>query len=80
MKILTVGEFKSKFSEVIDDVLKGNEVGVTYGKKKEKVGVMVPYNIYNKKKKKIKLGILEGKATFKIKKGFKMTEEEFLAS
>jgi len=80
MKILTVGEFKSKFSEVIEDVLKGNEVGVSYGKKKEKIGVMVPYQLYTKKKKKIKLGIWEGKASVKFAKDFKMTDEEFLKS
>ena len=79
MKIMTVGEFKSKFSEVIETILAGKEIGVSYGKKKKTIGVLVPYTDY-KKKKKIKLGILEGKATFKIKKGFKMTEEEFLAS
>lgn len=78
MKILTVGEFKSKFSEVIADILKGKEVGVSYGKKKEKIGVLVPYRLYSKKKKKIKLGIWEGKATVKFGKDFKMTEEEFL--
>ena len=36
MKVLTVGEFKAKFSDVIADILKGDEVAVSYGKKKEK--------------------------------------------
>ena len=75
---LTVGEFKSKFSKVLAKVLQGETVGITYGKDKKKVAALVPYNKYAPDKK-IKLGILEGKASFKIKKGFKMTEEEFLA-
>jgi len=79
MKVLSVGEFKAKFSDVVQELLLGKEVAVSYGKKKEKIGVMVPYKNY-KKKNKIKLGLLEGKATFKIKKGFKMTDEEFLNS
>ncbi len=31
-------------------------------------------------KTKFKLGVLVGKASFKINKGFKMTDEEFLNS
>jgi len=79
MKVLTVGEFKAKFSDVIADILKGDEVAVSYGKKKEKIGVMVPYTIYEKKKVR-KLGIWKGKATVKFAKDFKMTDEEFLNS
>ena len=77
MDQLTVGEFKSKFSEVLTKVLQGETVGITYGKNKKKVAAIIPYSKYISDKK-IKLGILEGKAFFKIKKGFKMTEEEFL--
>lgn len=77
MQQLTVGQFKSKFSEVISLVLQGESVGITYGKNKKKVAAIVPYN-KALVSKRIKLGILEGKASFKIKKGFKMTEEELL--
>lgn len=76
---LTVGQFKAKFSEVISQVLQGKEVAVSYGKKKETIGVFVPLKTY-KKKKKIKLGIWKGKGSFKLAKDFKMTEEEFLKS
>jgi len=78
MKILTVGEFKAHFSEVLNDVRNGREVGVSYGKKKELLGVFTPAP--HKRKFKRKLGLLEGKATFKILPGFKMTDEEFLNS
>lgn len=76
---LTVGQFKAKFSEMLSRVLQGESIGITYGKNKKKVAALVPYNKY-KTNKKIKLGILEGKASFKIKKGFKLTDEEFLGS
>ncbi len=79
MNQLTVGEFKSKFSEVLKKVLNGETVGITYGKNKKRVAALVPYKKYMGQKK-IKLGLLEGKASFKIKPGFKMTEEEFLQS
>ena len=35
MKTMTVGEFKSHFSEVLEDVKAGIGVAVTYGKKKK---------------------------------------------
>ena len=79
MNQLTVGEFKAKFSEVLNKVLQGESVGITYGKNKKKVAALVPYKKYSKGNK-IKLGSLQGKASFKIHKDFKMTDEEFLNS
>lgn len=76
---LTVGQFKAKFSEVLEKVLKGESIGITYGKSKKKVAALVPYKKYLKQTK-FKLGLLEGKASFKIHEGFKMTGEEFLKS
>ena len=76
---LTVGEFKSKFSQVLEKVLKGESIGITYGKKKKKVAALIPYNKLAQSNK-IKLGLFKGKFSFKIKKGFKMTDEEFLNS
>jgi antitoxin (DNA-binding transcriptional repressor) of toxin-antitoxin stability system len=75
---LSVGEFKAKFSQVLEKVIAGETVGITYGKSKKKVAAIVPYK--KVKKKGITLGILEGKASFKIHKDFKMTDEEFLNS
>lgn len=78
MNLLTVGEFKAKFSEVVKMILAGKQVGITYGKKKEPIAVLTPYKKYKTKKRR--LGILEGKGSFKILKGFKMTDEELLNS
>lgn len=79
MQQLTVGDFKSKFSQILEKVLKGESVGITYGKKKKKVAALIPYNKLAQSNK-IKLGLFKGKFSFKIKKGFKMTDEEFLNS
>lgn len=78
MMNLSVGEFKTRFSEVVKALSQGREVGVVYGRKKVKLGVFVPASRYQKKK--IKFGIMGPKASFKILPGFKMTDEEFLAS
>ena len=79
MTQLTVGEFKAKFSDVLQKLLQVQEVVVSYFKKKEKIDVIIPYESY-KKKKKIKLGLLEGKVSVKFAKDFKMTIDEFLNS
>jgi antitoxin (DNA-binding transcriptional repressor) of toxin-antitoxin stability system len=75
MKTMSVGEFKTHFSDVIEQVKSGEEIAVTYGKKKEVVGYFSPGK---SKKTKRKLGILEGKVEVIFKPDFKMTTEEFL--
>ncbi|MGH7884276.1 MAG: type II toxin-antitoxin system Phd/YefM family antitoxin [Thermodesulfobacteriota bacterium] len=74
----TVGEFKAKFSEVIEEIKKGNEVVISYGKKREKLAVLVPFNKYKPKKRQI--GIMDGKAFVEFSEDFKITDEEFLNS
>jgi antitoxin (DNA-binding transcriptional repressor) of toxin-antitoxin stability system len=79
MDIMSVGEFKSNFSEILKEISAGKKIGVTYGKKKKMVGIFVPVE-KNKNKFVRKLGIWEGKATVKFAKDWKMTDEEFLNS
>ena len=76
METMSVGEFKSNFSEVLKRVLAGEEIGILYGKKKEIVARLVPKS--SAKKPKRKIGILEGKWKVVFNAGFKMTEKEFL--
>lgn len=75
MKTFAVGDFKTHFSEMIERVRSGEEIIISYGKKKENVAVLIPYAAY--KTKKIRLGLLQDKS-FKIHADFKMTEEELL--
>jgi antitoxin (DNA-binding transcriptional repressor) of toxin-antitoxin stability system len=76
MKIMSVGEFKTNFSKALKSVLAGEEIGISYGKKKEIVARLVPKSPAKKSKRKI--GILEGMGKVKFGAGFKMTPEEFL--
>ncbi len=76
MRKLTVGEFKNRFSEVVASVRKGEKIAVQYGKKREIIGLFVPYE--QPKTRRRKLGILRGKAEFDPKK-FAMTDDEFFA-
>lgn len=76
MKTLKIGELKTNFSEVLDLVRKGEKIVISYGKKGEKVGIIIPYKEYKKERK---LGILKdrGKITFQ---NFEITDEELLQS
>lgn len=75
MKTYAVGEFKTHFSEIIERVRAGEEIIISYGKKKENVAVLIPYADY--KTKKIRLGLLREKS-IKIHDDFQMSEEELL--
>jgi prevent-host-death family protein len=77
MKILQVGEFKSKFSKVLDDIKKGEEITISFGKKKEKIAVIIPYSKYKKKIHR-KLGLLENKASCHINDNFSISDDELL--
>jgi prevent-host-death family protein len=79
MKTMPVGELKAHFSEVLDEVKRGQEIGISYGRSKETVAVLVPFDQYQSKKKR-KLGLLRGKGTVVFMDDFKMTDEEFLGS
>ena len=50
MITMSVGELKPHFSEVLDEVRNGENVIISYGRKKEKVAVIIPYSKYSKKK------------------------------
>ncbi|RKX77212.1 MAG: type II toxin-antitoxin system Phd/YefM family antitoxin [Spirochaetes bacterium] len=76
MKTLPVGELKTHFSEILNEVKAGEEIIITYGRKKESIAVIIPYSTY-KKKNKITVGLLKNKK-MKIKADFKMTEEELI--
>jgi antitoxin (DNA-binding transcriptional repressor) of toxin-antitoxin stability system len=76
MKTMTIGEFKTHFSQVIEQVKAGEKIAVTFGKKKEVVGYFTPDEPQPEKRK---LGILNGKAKAIFSPDFKFTStEEFL--
>ena len=79
METIQVADLKAKFSEVLKKVHdEHKEYVIQYGRKHEKVAVLVPYEIYQKKKSGIKLGLLEKSGSYKIHDDFEMTEEELV--
>lgn len=62
MKTMTVGELKAQFSEVLVQMIKSGEpVAISYGKKKEKIAAIVPYNQVKPMEER-RLGVMKGHA------------------
>ena len=79
MKSIAVGEFKAMFSSVIKELQEGHPITITYGKKRTKLAVLVPYDQYVQAAKR-QIGVLQGKASFTMHDDFKLTDEAFLTS
>ena len=78
MRTLQLAEAKTHFSAVLKDVEAGNEVAISYGKKKETIAVIIPYEKWKRNQKR-QLGSLEGKISVKFAEDFTMTDEELLS-
>jgi len=74
MKSIAVGELKTHFSKVLDDVRLGRKVSILYGRAKEPVAMIVPY--HKEKKVERNIGILDGKAIISFSDDFEMTTAE----
>ena len=49
MQTMTVGELKAHFSDALDMVQKGEDVIINFGKRREKIAVLVPFSHYQGK-------------------------------
>ena len=78
MKTLTVGNLKSEFSTVVKEIRSGKKYAVSYGKNKEKVAVIMSFDEYSIKDRK--LGLLSAKVKVFFKGDFKITSDDFLNS
>lgn len=79
MKTLTVAKLKSEFSLVVADLKKGNEVAITFGRKKELIGTIVPQSRLAKPNHAIKLGDLKKKGWSYKLKDFEISPEELVS-
>ncbi len=77
MKNLPVAEVRSKFSSLLKDVAAGEEIAITFGRRKELIAVIMPINEYKKIKAR-RLGTLDGKATVSFRDDWEITEEELV--
>ena len=77
MKTLPVAEIRTNFSALLKEVESGSEIGISFGRKKETIAVIVPIDEYKKIKAR-KLGTLEGKVKVEFSDNWAITEEEFI--
>jgi prevent-host-death family protein len=77
MKTLPLAEAKNHFSSVLKDVELGNEIAISYGKKKETIAVIISYEKWKKSRKR-ELGSLKHKAKVTFSKDFSITSEELI--
>lgn len=78
IEIMSVGDLKTHFSEVLKRVQAGEEIGIAYGKNREVVARLVPKKTRNPAKRKI--GLLDGKGKISYHGDFRLSPEEFLGS
>lgn len=78
MQTLTIGELKTSFSEVLKKVRNGQKVVISYGKKREKVAVIIPYSADISASER-NLGLLKDRAECIIHNDFEISEKEMLA-
>lgn len=79
MKTLPVAEIRTKFSSLLKEVESGQEIGISFGRKRETIAVIVPINEYKKIKAR-KLGTLEGKAKVAFSEDWEITDKELIDS
>jgi len=77
MKTLQLTEAKTHFSSILKDIEAGNEVAITFGKKRKTVAVIIPYEKWKKNQRR-ELGTLEGKMSLEFAKDFAMTDDELI--
>ena len=77
MRVLQSAEAKTHFSSILKDIEAGNEIAITYGRKKQTVAVIIPYDQWRKTKKR-QLGTLKNRAKVHFSKDFSMSDEELI--
>lgn len=79
MRTVQVGEFKARFSEMIDSVQAGETIVVAYGRNQEKVAALIPYSQLPANEPR-QLGTLAGVASVSFTEDFAITDEDFLGA
>ncbi|SEJ55232.1 hypothetical protein SAMN05216327_112202 [Dyadobacter sp. SG02] len=78
MITVSADQIEANSSQVLDELRKGERVGVTFGDQKAVQAYLVPGHLLPRDSEPRKLGALKGKVTVTFADDFSMTEEEFL--
>ncbi len=77
MKTLTQNELIKNILKILELVKGGEEIIIKDEQNQEEVAVIISYEKYKNKQER-PLGILKGKASYKIKDDFEITDQELL--
>jgi len=77
MKTIPYSEVLKDIFQILELVKEGEEVIIKSDQNQEKVAVILSYEKYKHRQER-PLGILKGKASFKLNDDFEITDEEFL--
>lgn len=79
MQSIQIAQLKSHFSDVLKTIKNdGEKYIVEYGKKHEKIAMIIPYDKSLEIEEKREFGICKNKGSFTIKNDFEISDEEFL--
>ena len=79
MESIQVGQFKTDFSTILQNIQNsGESYVIEYGKKHKKVAMIIPYDKRLEDSAERTFGLLEEKGSFYMKEDFAMTDEELL--
>ena len=73
---MAVEEVQTRFSKILEEVRQGERVGISYGKSKKPIAMIVPFIEQERTERHI--GILDGKTRIEFRDDFAMTPEELL--
>ncbi len=77
MKTVTHNDIKKNFLHILEMVQRGEEIMIRNEQDQEYIAVIMSYDAYQTQRER-PLGILKGKATYKINTDFTITDEELL--
>ena len=81
MQSIQIAQLKSNFSDILKTIKNdGEKYIVEYGKKHEKVAMIIPYDKALEIEEKREFGVCKNKGSFIIKDDFELSDEEFLGS
>lgn len=79
MESIQVGQLKTDFSTILQNIQEhGEQYIIEYGKKHKKVAMIIPYDKRLEKNAERNFGLLVEKGSFTLKNNFSMTDEELL--
>ncbi|NNM67769.1 MAG: type II toxin-antitoxin system Phd/YefM family antitoxin [Spirochaetales bacterium] len=79
MKTVPVAEVRSNLSSLLKEVESGSEIGISFGRQRNMIAVIVPIAEYKRIKER-KLGSLAGRLKVEFRDDWRMTDDEFLNS